>query len=155
MKLVILLGCSAAFLFAQVPGQKLFETTCGRCHGADGEGGEMGPAIVSRIGSRDDAQLADLIHKGLPGRGMPPSNVSAEEMPVLTRYLRRLARQAERAPQERLKVTTTDGKVLDGLVLNQGFEELTKKSLLARFIKIFPKIQSLVAADAESRDEQL
>src|SRR6185503_8892435 len=38
---------------------------------------------------------------------------------------------------------------------NQGFEELTKKSLLARFIKIFPKIQSLVAADAESKEEQL
>ncbi len=41
------------------------------------------------------------------------------------------------------------------LMLNQGFEELTKKSLLARFIKIFPKIQSLVAADAESKEEQL
>jgi len=40
-------------------------------------------------------------------------------------------------------------------MLNQGFEELTKKSLLARFIKIFPTIQSLVAADAEGRDEQL
>lgn len=41
------------------------------------------------------------------------------------------------------------------LLLNQGFEELTKKSLLARFIKIFPNIQSLVAGDAESREEQL
>ncbi|MBI5380843.1 MAG: GreA/GreB family elongation factor [Opitutae bacterium] len=41
------------------------------------------------------------------------------------------------------------------LMLNQGFEELTKKSLLARFIKIFPSIQSLVAADAEGKDEQL
>jgi transcription elongation factor GreA len=41
------------------------------------------------------------------------------------------------------------------LMLNQGFEELTKKSLLARFIKIFPKIQSLVAADAEGKEEQL
>jgi transcription elongation factor GreA len=41
------------------------------------------------------------------------------------------------------------------LLLNQGFEELTKKSLLARFIKIFPGIQSLVASDAESKDEQL
>ncbi|HVU36645.1 MAG TPA: transcription elongation factor GreAB, partial [Opitutaceae bacterium] len=41
------------------------------------------------------------------------------------------------------------------LMLNQGFEELTKKSLLARFIKIFPKIQSLVAADAETKEEQL
>jgi transcription elongation factor GreA len=41
------------------------------------------------------------------------------------------------------------------LLLNQGFEELTKKSLLARFIKIFPNIQSLVASDAESKEEQL
>ncbi|MCF3648299.1 transcription elongation factor GreA [Synoicihabitans lomoniglobus] len=41
------------------------------------------------------------------------------------------------------------------LMLNQGFEELTKKSLLARFIKIFPAIQSLVAGDAESKEEAL
>ncbi|GAB1488518.1 hypothetical protein MASR2M8_09630 [Opitutaceae bacterium] len=41
------------------------------------------------------------------------------------------------------------------LMLNQGFEELTKKSLLARFIKIFPNIQSLVASDAEAKEEQL
>jgi transcription elongation factor GreA len=41
------------------------------------------------------------------------------------------------------------------LLLNQGFEELTKKSLLARFIKIFPNIQSLVATDSEGREEQL
>ena len=41
------------------------------------------------------------------------------------------------------------------LMLNQGFEELTKKSLLARFIKIFPSIQSLVAVDAEAKEEQV
>jgi len=41
------------------------------------------------------------------------------------------------------------------LLLNQGFEELTKKSLLARFIKAFPSIQSLVSGDGESKDEQL
>ncbi|OHE79956.1 MAG: transcription elongation factor GreAB [Verrucomicrobia bacterium RIFCSPLOWO2_12_FULL_64_8] len=41
------------------------------------------------------------------------------------------------------------------LLLNQGFEELTKKSLIARFIKIFPNIQALVSGDGESRDEQL
>ncbi len=40
-------------------------------------------------------------------------------------------------------------------MLNQGFEDLTKKSLLARFIKIFPSIQSLVAGDAESKEEAL
>lgn len=41
------------------------------------------------------------------------------------------------------------------LMLNQGFEELTKKSLLARFIKIFPSIQSLVAGDAEGKEDAL
>jgi transcription elongation factor GreA len=41
------------------------------------------------------------------------------------------------------------------LLLNQGFEELTKKSLLARFIKIFPNIQSLVAEAADGKEEQL
>jgi transcription elongation factor GreA len=43
----------------------------------------------------------------------------------------------------------------NALMLNQGFEELTKKSLLARFIKIFPGIQSIVAKDAESTEEQI
>ncbi|MBM3852866.1 MAG: transcription elongation factor GreAB [Verrucomicrobia bacterium] len=41
------------------------------------------------------------------------------------------------------------------LMQNQGFEELTKKSLLARFIKIFPNIQTLVAAETDGREEQL
>ncbi|HLP03439.1 MAG TPA: transcription elongation factor GreA [Opitutaceae bacterium] len=41
------------------------------------------------------------------------------------------------------------------LLLNQGFEELTKKSLLARFIKLFPGIQSLVASDDSDKGEAL
>ncbi|BET66461.1 hypothetical protein ASA1KI_13790 [Opitutales bacterium ASA1] len=41
------------------------------------------------------------------------------------------------------------------LLLNQGFEELTKKSLLARFIKQFPTIQSLVSGDAGEKEERL
>jgi transcription elongation factor GreA len=51
--------------------------------------------------------------------------------------------------------TETARDLANTLMLNQGFEELTKKSLLARFIKIFPSIQSLVAGDAEGREEQL
>ncbi|TVP82057.1 MAG: transcription elongation factor GreAB [Puniceicoccaceae bacterium] len=43
------------------------------------------------------------------------------------------------------------------LLLNQGFEDLTKKSLLARFIKQFPTVQSLLAGEAAetSEDEAL
>ena len=41
------------------------------------------------------------------------------------------------------------------LLLNQGFEELTKKSLLARFIKKFPTVQSLIAGQqATSASEE-
>ena len=39
----------------------------------------------------------------------------------------------------------------NNLLLNQGFEELTKKSLLARFIKIFPAVQSLLETGEESK----
>jgi transcription elongation factor GreA len=39
------------------------------------------------------------------------------------------------------------------LLLNQGFEDLTKKSLIARFIKKFPTIQSLITGDASESSE--
>jgi transcription elongation factor GreA len=51
--------------------------------------------------------------------------------------------------------TETARDLANTLLLNQGFEELTKKSLLARFIKLFPSLQALVAGDAEAKDEQL
>ena len=41
------------------------------------------------------------------------------------------------------------------LLLNQGFEELTKKSILARFIKKFPSVQSLVASKSDTQDHRL
>ena len=47
-------------------GRRTFETRCGRCHGAEGGGTEMGPAIVQRLKARDDQQLATLIHDGIP-----------------------------------------------------------------------------------------
>ena len=40
------------------------------------------------------------------------------------------------------------------LLLNQGFEDLTKKSLIARFIKKFPTIQSLIAGEATESSEE-
>ncbi len=36
------------------------------------------------------------------------------------------------------------------LMLNQGFEDLSKKSLLARFIRLFPSIQAIVGGEASS-----
>ncbi len=43
----------------------------------------------------------------------------------------------------------------NNLLINQGFEELTKKSLLARFIKHFPSVQGLVSGEGETEGERL
>lgn len=43
----------------------------------------------------------------------------------------------------------------NNLILNQGFEELTKKSILARFIKKFSSVQSLLVGESEVKQERL
>ncbi len=40
------------------------------------------------------------------------------------------------------------------LLLNQGFEDLTKKSILARIIKVFPSVQTLVATKSSDSNEK-
>jgi alcohol dehydrogenase (cytochrome c) len=104
-------------------GRKAFETRCARCHGADGNGGEMGPPITTRLATRDDQQLTTLIRQGLPARGMPPNPVADPEMTNLVRFLRTMRRRFGR-PVVRMKVQTTTGATLDGLVLGEGFEDL-------------------------------
>ena len=64
---------TAAFGQTLDPGRQAFEVRCARCHGADGNGGEMGPSIVLRLAAQSDPQLTTLIRDGLPTRGMPPT----------------------------------------------------------------------------------
>jgi alcohol dehydrogenase (cytochrome c) len=120
-----LVFASTAFAQDADPGRVVFETRCSRCHGSDGNGAEMGPAIRGRLAARNDQQLVALIREGLPGQGMPAVQVSDAEMGPLTRFLRTLQpRMGRERPVVRQKVTTTDGKTLDGEVLNQGFDDL-------------------------------
>lgn len=105
------------------PGRLVFEGRCARCHGADGNGGELGPSIRNRLAARTDPQLVELIRNGLPGR-MPPSQVNDAEMEPLTHFLRTLQPRNFRRPLERLKAVTTAGKTLDGEVVNQGFDDV-------------------------------
>src|SRR4030095_7748483 len=88
---------SAAFAQDIDPGRRTFESVCGRCHGGDGNGAEMGPAIVQRLKTRDDRQLAALIREGIPARGMPPSPFNDVEMTALVRFLRSI--ESEPAPE--------------------------------------------------------
>lgn len=122
--LAALLAASTVFAQASEPGRVAFENRCGKCHGSDGTGGELGPAITFRLTTRDDRQLADLITAGLPARGMPPSTVTEPEMAVLVKFLRSLQRHPDSKPVERRKVQITDGRTLEGEVLGEGFDDL-------------------------------
>jgi alcohol dehydrogenase (cytochrome c) len=109
-------------------GRKLFENRCSGCHGADGNGGELGPPIVRRLTTRDDQQLASLVREGLPSRGMPGNKVSDAEMSTLIGFLRSLRPRPFGMAPVRGKVETVDGKTLEGLILNQTFEDMQMRT---------------------------
>jgi alcohol dehydrogenase (cytochrome c) len=102
------------------PGRLAFESRCARCHGGDGSGGDMGPDIRVRLASNTNAQLARLFHEG--SGAMPPVAVTDAELVPLTRFLRTL--QPRRRPVVRTTARVVDGKVLEGELLNQGFNDL-------------------------------
>ena len=119
--LVIVLASSS---YAQDPGQQLFTDHCASCHGTDGNGGELGPNIATRVPLRSDAELATVVSQGLGAAGMPAfPAISANEMPALITKLRALKLRFGTAP-ERRELVLADGSTLAGLVLNQGNDEL-------------------------------
>ncbi len=129
MRLPALLVCSLlplSVLSAQNPdaGRREFETRCAGCHGGDGNGGELAPAIAPRLPARTDEDLAALIRSGIPARGMPAFDLNSQTMNTLIAFLRTLRpRRGEAAPL-RGKVETTDGQTLEGLVLNQSTADM-------------------------------
>ena len=111
-------------LFAQDAGQQLFTDHCASCHGTDGNGGELGPNIATRVPLRSDEELANVVRNGLGAAGMPAiTAISDRDMPALIGKLRALKLRFGAAP-ERREVTLTDGRTLAGLALNQGAEEV-------------------------------
>jgi alcohol dehydrogenase (cytochrome c) len=102
------------------PGRQVFVSRCAGCHGTDGNGGELGPNIASRIPSRTDQDLSTVIRQGLTTAGMPAfPNLSDTEATDLVRFLRTLRPRAGNGPA-RIKLTLPGGKALEGLALNQS-----------------------------------
>jgi alcohol dehydrogenase (cytochrome c) len=119
-------GLSVATVQNVDPGRQAFEARCARCHGADANGGDMGPPIASRLAAHDDQQLASLIRGGLPARGMPPSQVPDPEMADLLKFLRTIQHRAAAEPAvvRTLRLQTTTGKTFEGQVLGEGFDDM-------------------------------
>lgn len=100
-------------------GGRQYESLCARCHGGDGNGGELGPAIVTRIATLTDEELATLIREGLPRAGMPSFDLADDELRGLLAVLRALRPPAGVNEPVRVSVDTTNGRTLGGIALNQ------------------------------------
>ena len=109
---------------APEPGRQAYMSRCAGCHGTDGNGGELGPAITTRVPARSYEELASLLLHGLPSAGMPAfPNLADAEVRDLIGFLRTLKPRDGSGPV-RAKLTLTTGGSLDGLVLNQGTADL-------------------------------
>src|SRR3954470_13559956 len=109
--LVFCLLLAASFVLGQSPddGRRTFVSRCAGCHGTDGNGGELGPAITTRVPARTDADLASVMTQGLTTSGMPAfPNFTTEETAAVIRYLRTLRPRSGSAPQ-RARIPLTDG----------------------------------------------
>jgi len=123
MKRVILLLCIVGFAVhasAQDAGRQVFAQRCAGCHGSDGNGGELGPAIATRVQARTDQELITVFRQGFPASGMPSfANLTDAEALSLIQFLRTLKPRAGTAP-ERAKVSLGGSTSLEGLVLNKS-----------------------------------
>jgi alcohol dehydrogenase (cytochrome c) len=119
----------AGLLTAQTdPGRQTFELRCGRCHGGDGKGGEMGPNITARLaGYHADDTLTALIHTGIPGTAMPGNAIEGPELTALLRFVHSIEARPTPGgapPEEKITVETVDGRTLAGVKLAEGFDDL-------------------------------
>jgi alcohol dehydrogenase (cytochrome c) len=124
MKLFIVLFSMGAALAQDAQlGRANYVSRCVACHGGDGAGGEHGPAIVSRLGARSDADLSTIIREGIPNRGMPAFKLTEAESSDLIAFLRTL-RPRPGHGLATAKIETIDGRKLEGSVLNQSSEDM-------------------------------
>jgi alcohol dehydrogenase (cytochrome c) len=113
-------GCSAPATAQNADaGRKAFVTRCASCHGTDGNGGELGPAIAARAVLRTDDELRTVLRTGFPAAGMPAfASIADAEVSDLIAFVRTLRPRSNVVP-ERSKFTLTDGRAIEGLILNR------------------------------------
>jgi putative heme-binding domain-containing protein len=73
-------------------GERLFMASCANCHGPDGDmvpGVDLGHGQLRRASS--DADLIEIIRRGIPGTAMPPGNYSNTAATQIVSYLRSVA----------------------------------------------------------------
>src|SRR6201981_933343 len=122
--LMIISGLAVQDVEAVDVGRQAFESRCAGCHGADGNGGDIGPPIGLRLPAYNDQELGSLIRNGLPARGMPASRVPSSEMASLLSFLRTIQHRGagNLMSGRKLQIQTTEGQTIEGQALGAGFE---------------------------------
>ena len=87
-------------------GRQAFVTRCASCHGTDGNGGELGPAIAARAVVRTDEELRGVLRTRLSGRRDAAvsddlTDVEASDLIAFVRTLRPRNARPDRAPVSR------------------------------------------------------
>ena len=121
LALTLIASRSDAFAQDVDAGRKAFESRCARCHGGDGNGGEMGLPIAQRLPPPDDQALSKLIHEGIPAKGMPPSVINDQEVSDLIRFLRTIERRADDNPHHSWTLHPHHGRRPRGPDRRRGF----------------------------------
>jgi putative heme-binding domain-containing protein len=76
---------------SQLRGKRLFQMRCATCHGLDGLGGERAPDIRRQTEMSTDQALLNLLHDGIPQRGMPAfTDMAKEDRRAVVAYIRLL-----------------------------------------------------------------
>src|SRR6476620_12477084 len=108
--ILFLFAAGGADARSQEAGRDQYTSLCARCHGGDGNGGELGPAIVNGIAARTDADLTTLLRDGRPDKGMPGFALADADLRALIAFVRTLRPPRDAAPV-RTKVETVEGGV--------------------------------------------
>jgi len=128
MRFLFLIVVSSLIGLAQAPdGRLAFQSRCTGCHGADGNGGEHAPTILTTLATKNDEELSQIIRDGVPRKGMPAfKQLPAAEVQALVAFMRTLQPRRRRRgfPPVRMTVPLTDGTTLGGFAIARTSREL-------------------------------
>ena len=126
---IALLAAAIPFVpaaYAQADGRAAFQSRCSVCHGVDGNGGEHAPTILPALAAKSDDDLAAIVRKGVPAKGMPGfPQLAEDEVKELVAGMRSLQQRRRRGFQPvRQKAKLEDGSEVEGLAIARTSREL-------------------------------
>lgn len=106
-------------------GRALFLQNCAFCHGRDAGGGETGPDLTaSKLVEQDvrGDKIGVVIHNGRPAKGMPPFNLSEQDVKAVVAFIHYRRDYAETHPGGRRRVDVADLQTGDAEAGKRYFE---------------------------------